>query len=106
MILVVIIIFFFTVFHHNPSFPVLGPTIIVWYETFHNQVAANGFRGRVLLVVPTLNTWTMYKTILFVCRSHIDKFIHAFHMPGYTPVTVHPLPTVQLHHISKFIKNR
>src|SRR3954468_3367652 len=43
---------------------------------------------------------------LFVCRSHIDKFIHAFDIPGYPPVTVHPFPTVHLHHISKFIKKQ
>ena len=30
--IVVIIHFFFVVFHHNPSFSVLGPNIIVWHE--------------------------------------------------------------------------
>jgi hypothetical protein len=38
----VIVLFFFIVLHHNPSFSVLGPNIIVGHETGLKQVEVNG----------------------------------------------------------------
>jgi hypothetical protein len=54
--IVAIILLFFIVFHHNPYFSVLGPTIIAGHETGLKQVGVKGCRGRVILLIPTYNT--------------------------------------------------
>src|SRR4051812_7269176 len=101
-IVVIILIFFIDVFHHNPSFSVLGPTIVASHETFLKQVAVNGFPDRVRLLALTVNTWTPNKAIIFVRLSHIEKISQARNKLGSASFTVHPLP-VHLHHIIKYI---
>ena len=81
----------------------LRPTIIAGHETVPEQVAVKGFRTRVILLVPTVITWTADKTMLTVRLSHTDKIMQARNKLGSVSVTVHPLP-VHLHHIIKYIK--
>src|SRR3954465_5286397 len=88
----VVILFFFIVFHHNPSFSVLGPNIIVGHETRPKQVDVNGSLLRVILTIFTDSTWTRHKTIRpLVCLSRKQKSLHAISELGRASVIVHPL---------------
>jgi hypothetical protein len=83
---------------------VLGPTIVLGHETGPQQVAVNGTRGRVIYDILTVNTWTIHKTTMFVCLSHVDKISQARSELVKASVNVHPLP-IHLHDIIKLIKN-
>jgi hypothetical protein len=61
MVGVIIVLLFIAIFHHNPSFSVLGPNIIAGHETGPKQVALNGSRASVILLIPTFNTWTKHE---------------------------------------------
>ncbi|KAK1613652.1 hypothetical protein QYE76_019169 [Lolium multiflorum] len=64
----VIILIFFILFHHNPSFSVLGPKIIAGHETDPKQVAVKGFRGRVFGECSGATTG--------ITTSSDDEFLH------------------------------
>src|SRR3954470_1289733 len=73
-----VVLFFFIVFHHNPSFSVLGPNIIVGHEIRLKQVDVNDFQLRVIPIILTASTWTRHKTIRpLVCLTRNQKSMHA-----------------------------
>src|SRR3954469_21580765 len=102
----IIILLFFIVFLTNPSFSVLGPTIISENETSPKQVALKCSRGRVLRHVPTVNTGTRHKIIHFVCISHIEKCMKVCNKLGPASIAVHPShPCFDLRHIINHYNN-
>ena len=104
--IVVIILFLFIVFHHNPSFSVLGPNIILWHEIILKKVQVKGFRVRVILHIPIDSTWTIHKTILLVCLSHLEKIMQILNVVGGAWSPYIHCRFICVHYIIKYIKNQ